>query len=193
MDGVLVDFEKGVVDRINMNLKGPDPKFPTLANRVIKTLGRDYVVRNDIRKFSPEKSRTAAAYMYALVEDDVDFWANLPWMRKGKELWSYISQFDPLILTTPMDQSGKLGSREGKRIWAEKNLGIELNEDSFSHKKYEKAITDGNPCVLIDDFHTNINPWNKRLKSNDFPELGILHKDEEYERTMRFLMALEVL
>ena len=93
-----------------------------MQQKVIKELGRDYVTVDDIQKFSPGKSSAATKYMYQLAHDDVDFWANLEWQPGGKQLWSYIRQFDPDILTSPMDKQGHNESLEGKLIWVEKNL-----------------------------------------------------------------------
>ena len=41
MDGVLVDFEKGVVNKMNEELGSDSPKLPKLANKVIEELGRN--------------------------------------------------------------------------------------------------------------------------------------------------------
>jgi len=31
-----------------------------------------------------------------------DYWATLPWMSDGKELWGYISKYEPIILSAAM-------------------------------------------------------------------------------------------
>ena len=42
------------------------------------------------------------------------FWATLPWMPDGQQLWRYIKRYKPNILSSP---SRSLSSREGKKIW----------------------------------------------------------------------------
>ena len=90
MDGVLVDFETGVVAKMNSELSKENPKEPKLAAKVIAELGRNYVTVDDIGKYSPGKSKASVSYMYALVHDDEEFWANLPWNKGGKQLWARI-------------------------------------------------------------------------------------------------------
>jgi len=170
MDGVLVDFENGVVEAINKELKSDNPLFPKAAKKVIVSLGRDYITTEDIKKYSPGKSKAAANYMYRLVEGSEEFWANLPWQPGGKRLWAYIRQFDPDILTAPMDKGGKLDSLTGKLRWVEKNLKIDTAKVNFEHEKWKYATSeDGNPNILIDDFEAKTEPW------NDAGGIGILH------------------
>ena len=170
MDGVLCDFEKAVVDVINRELSSENPKHPKLAAKVVADLGRNYITANDIAKYSPGKSKPAAKYMYSLVHDDEDFWANLPWQPGGKQLWSYIRQFDPDILTSPMDKAGKTESLSGKLTWVEKNLGLDVNKVNFAHDKYKFAVSpEGKPNILIDDFKTKVEPF------TDAGGIGILH------------------
>ena len=149
MDGVLCNFEKGAIEAINRELSSENPKNPELAAEVIKDLGRDYVTVDDIQKFSPGKSSAATKYMYKIAHDDVDFWADLEWQPGGKQLWSYIRQFDPDILTSPMDKQGHYESLEGKLIWVEKNLGLSPDKVNFAHDKYKYAVSeDGKPNFL---------------------------------------------
>ena len=170
MDGVLCDFEKAVVDAINRELSSGNPKNPELAAKVVADLGRDNITAKDIAKYSPGKSKPAAKYMYNLVHDDEDFWANLPWQPGGKQLWSYIRQFDPDILTSPMDKAGKTESLSGKLIWVEKNLGLDADKVNFAHDKYKFALSpEGKPNVLIDDFETKVKPF------TEAGGIGILH------------------
>ena len=103
MDGVLVDFERGVVETINAQLASENPFRPKAAAKIFKQLGRNYITLADIKKNSSTSSSAARSYMYALVQDDEDWWAKLPWQPGGKKLWAYITQFNPEILTAPMD------------------------------------------------------------------------------------------
>jgi 5'(3')-deoxyribonucleotidase len=170
MDGVLVDFERGVVAAINKQLVSKDPFRPKAAAKIFKELGRNYITLADIKKDSSTSSSAARSYMYALVEDNEDWWATLPWQPGGKKLWSYIKQFNPEILTAPMDKGGKTGSLAGKRRWVEKNLKIDPNRIIFEHEKWKYAVLDnGEQNILIDDFKSKIEPWDTA------GGIGILH------------------
>ena len=45
-----------------------------------------HIARSDQESSLPRNYRVRD-FMYRLVEDDVDLWANLGWERGGKELW----------------------------------------------------------------------------------------------------------
>ena len=170
MDGVLCDFERAVVEAMNRDLKSGNPKDPKLAAKIFKDLGRNYIKVIDIQKYGPNKSAIAAKYMYKLVHDNEDFWANLPWQPGGKKLWEYIKEFEPEILTAPMDKQGKNESLIGKQKWVEKNLGISPDRINFEHKKWQYALSkDGSPNVLIDDFESKVKPF------TEAGGIGILH------------------
>ena len=65
--------------------------------------------------------------MYRFVENNVDLWANLGWEKGGKELWDYIKDIPGLeILSAPMAE----GSKVGKRIWVERELGLPVEAKS---------------------------------------------------------------
>ena len=184
MDGVLVDFEKGVIEKINSELSSDNPKLPKYANKVIEQLGRNYITRDDIKKYSPGKSKAATKYMYALVHDDEEFWATLPWMKGGKQLWARIRSLNPMILTSPMDKRGKNESMLGKSRWVERNLGISPDRIIFAHSKWDYALAeDGQPNILIDDFNTKVDPWNER------GGIGILHTNAD--NTIKILDTLK--
>ena len=186
MDGVLCDFEKAVVKTINRELSSKNPKHPKLAAKIVADLGRNYVTVEDIHKYSPGKSRPAAKYMYSLVHDDEDWWAKLPWMPDGKKLWDYISQYNPDILTSPMDKAGKKESLKGKLTWVKKNLGLDADKVNFAHDKYKFALSpDGRRNILIDDFTSKIDPW------DDAGGIGILHINAN--NTIKILKLLEEL
>lgn len=184
MDGVLVDFEKGVIEKMNSELGSDNPKLPKYANKVIEQLGRNYITRDDIKKYSQGKSKAATKYMYVLVHDDEEFWANLPWMKGGKQLWARIRSLNPMILTSPMDKRGKNESMLGKSRWVERNLGISPDRIIFAHSKWDYALDeDGKPNILIDDFSSKVDPW------SDSGGIGILHTSAE--NTIKILDTLK--
>ena len=160
MDGVLVDFVGGVVPKVNEALRTPPEGLFELAQEVIAELGRNYVSAADLEKYTPTGSKKASEFMYRVVEDDVEFWANLEWNPEGKALWEGIKEKGVTILTSPMDKRGAQGSLEGKLIWLENNLGLDnIKGVVFEHEKFRYATTGGGNNVLFDDFMSKIGPW----------------------------------
>ena len=182
MDGVLVDFISGAVNKINDVLLDPPEDLDGLAIKVRKELDRNHVLASDLDKYSPSASKQAINFMYRLLERDEEFWANLPWTTDGKALWAYLSQYDPTLLTSPMDKGGYQESLTGKERWAQTNLdGLDTNSRMiFAHDKFEHAIdSDGRPCVLIDDFFHKINPFRER------GGFGVHHTGDVYQTIQR--------
>ena len=156
MDGVLVDFESGAIEQINIDIKNKNitDKGMNKLRQALSQLGRDSITSQDLDKMDKKNSLQAARkYMYRRFEDNEDFWANLPWAEGGKELWNYISKYSPYILTAPMQGEG---SKRGKRTWIEKNLQPQPEKIFMSHEKYNWA---GPTNILIDDFSINTIPW----------------------------------
>jgi len=165
MDGVLVDFERGVVEQINKDLqmirKMADTKNLLKVRAALKSVGRDEVILADMRGRAAT-SQPVRDYMYGRVggvdEEATTFWANLPWMPGGKELWEFITPYGPHILTSPMGG----GSKWGKIIWIRENLGklSDEQEVNMSHSKSDWALNEnGEPNILIDDWDKNLGPW----------------------------------
>ena len=93
----------------------------------------------------------------------VKYWASLKWMPDGKQLWDYIKQYTPELLSAP---SKSQSSKIGKYVWVKNNLpGTKLILRYASRKK-ELA----NPeSILIDDRQINIDQWEAA------GGIGILH------------------
>jgi hypothetical protein len=105
-----------------------------------------------------------------------EFWATLPWMKDGHELWAYIEPHSPTILTASM----RTYQRKGKFKWIVDELGLSKTPVTnpaewkgqsniiFHKDKYKFIIEPGE--ILIDDTPEKINDWNKA------GGVGILHK-----------------
>ena len=127
MDGVLVDFEKGVLGYMNERLEalaaGGEPvsedelKDAALA---VEAMGGWFVVKPEHIK-RPNEGGVAEVrdLMYTMVENNYEVWANLPWIPGGKELWNHIKKYNPEILTAPMGPE----SERGKEAWCARELG----------------------------------------------------------------------
>jgi len=162
MDGVLVDFESAVIAQINEDIKDTSitcRKMKRLRED-LSNLDRDFITVKDLDKINKDnRLKSARRYMFYRCSNDEDLWANLPWTKDGKELWEYISKFEPHILTAPMDDEG---CRKGKHRWIKDNLSPQPEKIFMSHDKYNWATYDnGQPNILIDDFTINTVPWEK--------------------------------
>jgi hypothetical protein len=91
----------------------------------------------------------------------------MDWMPDGKELWDYIKDKQPTLLSAPSRENE---SRLGKRLWAKNNIpGTKLILASASKKQNYS----GRDKILIDDRPDNIEQW--RSKGG----IGILHTNTQ--------------
>ena len=88
-----------------------------------------------------------------------DFWVNLDWMPGAKRLYSFISKYDPHILSAASQRDDT--SRRGKLKWLDKNTKFKRSNINIVKREDKKkfATTDGKPNVLIDDYQKNITEW----------------------------------
>jgi len=139
MDGVLVDFDKGYKNLTGMSTHHADAQ------------GRDEFW-NIFRQSLKDKGMS-----------EYDYWVNLDWQPGGKELWNYIKQYNPYILTAPsLDPE----SREAKRDWVQRLNG--MKNIYFRSAKFKSDFS-GKNRILIDDREDTINRWNAA------GGIGILH------------------
>lgn len=134
MDGVIVNFSKGVIDVMNDRFK---------TNLTID----DYVIQSG-GYYINEFFGVGKDEFWTMV--DKDWWINLepfPWSLK---LYEYLKSIGEVtILTAPNDDPNCLKS---KMIWLNEKMGIESNDVMIGSKKYLLA---GNG-ILIDDYYHNI-------------------------------------
>jgi hypothetical protein len=103
------------------------------------------------------------AFWSPLSKAGAKFWITLKWMSDGKQLWSYIKKYNPILLSAP---SREESSRLGKRVWVKRELpDVKLILKSASQKQQYASPT----SILIDDRQKNINQWNTA------GGVGILH------------------
>lgn len=101
---------------------------------------------------------------WEVVDNIEHFWLNMEWTKDGKELWDYVKDKNPTILTTPA-KSVKT-CIEDKKNWVKREIGdvkIIFEKDKFKH-----ASTN---YILIDDFKNKIKKWNEE------GGIGILHRN----------------
>jgi hypothetical protein len=150
MDGVLTDFNNGFK---KLNTEGLGPK-----------------------EYEQEYGKNK---IWPLISDQGSlFWSNLEWMSDGKELWNYLQQYTPTILSSP---SREYSSIIGKMTWINSNLGITQRKPVTRNKDWDKDtkiilsshkhlfVIPGTVCILIDDTPSKIEKWESA------GGIGILH------------------
>lgn len=143
MDGVLVDFLKGIHDAL-----GADYDFDNYPYEKGK-----WDMFADIGGFNlPFKVIDALCTS--------DFWADLDWMPDGRDILREVINRQPLadvyLLTTPMPN---LGSASGKMRWVAEHLPHMITQVIVTQAP--KALLAGPDRILIDDKDQNIDEWVK--------------------------------
>ena len=161
MDGVLCDFDQGYKD-----LTG---------------------------KSTDEANAEGKSYFWKLFRESVgknerDFWANLPPQPGGEDLWTFISPYNPNILSSPsidfsLPQDQQLDPKfnqaiQGKKEWIDKNL-YNVGEKFFV-PAVQKAKFAAPNHILIDDMKKNTDAWEAA------GGIAILHKN--YATTKKILI-----
>ena len=95
---------------------------------------------------------------WSKIKQNKNFWYDMPWMQGGKQLWSYISKFDPHILSAYVEESFDPNCIPGKTEWLRKNVGMTSRSKINLVRRSEKKLfaKRGNPAILIDDYEKNI-------------------------------------
>lgn len=186
MDGVIVNFEKGVLELINnFLLEHKDilqevTKKNKTAQKIIDSLGRDYIEYTDIKN-----NKLVRNLMFSLISSPATkgFWENLEWVEGGKELWSFIKDYNPTILSSPVESDEDCVPE--KIRWCIKNLGISESRIIIKTNKHEHAFSlKTGPAILIDDTEEKINKW------VNAGGIGILYKTGNPKEAIKKIKAL---
>lgn len=133
MDGVLVDFVKGIKEKIDPDYT--EEKYHT-----------DKQYRNQMWKSLQDYSKKE------------DFWLELDEMSDAQKLWDYVKQYDPEILTAT--GTAVKSTADQKRKWIANHLGsdITVNTVEASGDKGEK-FAEENTILIDDNEEKSIKPW----------------------------------
>ena len=131
MDGVLVDIIGGLAKLYSI---------------------KDLNNRNFDSHIDPMKPR--------IDKEHPNLFAGLPWTKDGKQLWNYISKYEPNILSAHTN-TWQPNSKKDKMRWIEKNLRPlpKLSHILLRRHKAKYAVKNGVPNILIDDWSKNIKEW----------------------------------
>jgi len=125
-------------------------------------------VRN---KFNKNVDEFNPGMMWGVINKSNTFFESLPWMPRGRELWSQIEQYNPIILTGV--PRGSIKAVEQKIRWCQRELGPNVQVITCATKDKPKYCLRNS--VLIDDRTDNLNPWN--MKGGKF----ILYHEDKLE------------
>lgn len=143
MDGVLTDFEAQF-----------DHYYGMSAREYAQTKGPELMKK-------------------AVNDVGLDFWAKMPLYPGALELWSYISKYDPIILSSPSTFKYAI---QGKNIWIKNNLNPAPSNIIYKQTGHKEEAIQGLPeseikrSILIDDYYRNLAPW------KELGGIGITHK-----------------
>ncbi len=102
------------------------------------------------------------------------FWENLEWMPGSKQMYSFISKYDPNILSAYSDKD-PTGSKAGKMSWLNKFTKVKRSKINLvlreQKKKFAMDQKDFKPNLLIDDYEKNVQEWERA------GGIGIIHKN----------------
>jgi hypothetical protein len=121
--------------------------------------------------FKKQTSEIPPPLLWSKINKSTTFFANLPWTKRGKELWEQIRDYDPIILTGV--PPGNKTAAEQKRAWVQRELGTDVHIITCLSKEKPKYCLMNS--ILIDDLDKNENEW--KVKGGKF----LLYKEEKLE------------
>ena len=158
LDGVLVDFYKGIENAINDKApQGVSERYLASQERAKEALGEATLAECHLNKEDKDFKKPVRDFMQRVMSENRYFWMNLPWMKDGKKLWDFIKGYDPIILSRPVD----LQSVIGKKVWVKRNLDLPKERVQIRYDKSKYAKYNGKTGLLIDDYDKNIVAYNK--------------------------------
>lgn len=119
----------------------------------------------------------------------VEFWANLDWIKGGKELYrtaTSLFQHVRILSSAGTEDPKKLEwITEGKKMWVEKNIpSMNLDQVFIVPGRRFKQQYSSRGSILVDDMLDTINQWNAK------GGYGILHDANYYKETVSELQNM---
>ena len=137
-------------------------------------------VRN---KFKKNVDEVKPGLMWGVINKSNSFFETLPWMPRGKELWSQIEKYNPIILTGV--PPGSASAKEQKIRWCQRELGSNIQVITCATKDKPNYCIERS--LLIDDRIDNLKAWNK--KGGKFVLYDEEHLDDIVERISRHMIT----
>ena len=99
------------------------------------------------------------------IRNDKTFWERLPWIKDGRQLWSYIKKHKPDILSAYVKRDIDPNCIPGKTRWCRSQLGLggaRVNLVLRSQKQDYAQTGYRSPAVLVDDYKPNTDAFTSR-------------------------------
>lgn len=152
LDGVLVDLVGGVNKAVYSDPPAEaSENYKNAQIKAKKALKGQALTSEHLDKTHPNFLKETRNFLYRVLSDNRRFWMNLDWLPEGKELWSYIEKYDPIILSKPTDLQAVIG----KKKWVKDNIGLNKERVQIRYDKSPYANYQGKVGILIDDFVSN--------------------------------------
>ena len=152
LDGVLVDLVGGVNKAVYSDPPAEaSENYKNAQIKAKKALKGQTLTSEHLDKTHPNFLKETRNFLYRVLSDNRRFWMNLDWLPEGKELWSYIEKYDPIILSKPTDLQAVIG----KKKWVKDNIGLNKERVQIRYDKSPYANYQGKVGILIDDFVSN--------------------------------------
>ena len=95
------------------------------------------------------------------IKDTPKFWHTMPWQSGGRSLWSFISKFQPHILSAYVEESFDPNCIPGKTKWLKTNVQVPTDRINLVRRVQKQNFANKN-SILIDDYNKNISDFKKR-------------------------------
>lgn len=109
-------------------------------------------------KFNKYPDQISSSLLWSTINKSKTFFETLPWMPKGRELWSHIRQYNPIIITGI--PRGSKTAVEQKIRWCQRELGPDIQVITCETKEKSKYCLPGS--ILIDDRTDNLELWHEK-------------------------------
>ena len=138
-----------------------------LSDRLRKGISTKYLLFCDLdgvladfnegvmNKFNKSISDINPSVLWSVINKSDSFFETLPWMPNGKELWSQIRHYSPIILTGV--PRGNRTAADQKIRWCQRELGEDIKVITCLSIDKPKYCLPGS--ILLDDRKTNMNLW----------------------------------
>lgn len=159
LDGVMCDFEKGVSE-LFQDLVENQPELIRKALEARQLPASSLPHPSQFIENPKYKSIMWKFISYAIKHG---FWNHLEPMPDMQELWGFCSQFQPSIITAPLESLREETCKQ-KKEWVDKHLGGGIDKfHCVPAKQKQQFVIKDNPTVisvLVDDKIANIERWN---------------------------------
>lgn len=110
------------------------------------------------KRFKKSADELKPSIMWSVINKSTTFFESLPWMPRGRELWSRIEKYNPIILTGI--PSGSTTAVEQKLNWCKRELGENIQVITCATK--DKPDYCLHESILIDDRPNNLKAWKEK-------------------------------